>query len=93
VVRCDVCNLPINKDEVEDHTNEFHVKIDCVDCGKKLERILMSSHQKKCLDKLSICSYCELSMQKSELHEHEYNCGSKTEKCQFCNEFIPIMGN
>ena len=92
VIRCEICDEPINRDEKDDHFNENHKLQDCGDCGKKLEKRLLSSHKKKCLEKPALCGYCELSMPRSELQDHEYICGSKTEKCHLCGQLVPIMG-
>jgi hypothetical protein len=93
IIKCEKCMEPISKDELEEHENEFHKLSDCRDCGKRLEKRLLSSHKKRCINKASICTYCSLEMPKKDLHEHEYMCGSKTENCHFCGEPVPIMGN
>jgi len=92
IIKCEKCFGPISIDDLEEHNNDFHELLDCQDCGKKFEKKLLSSHNKKCVNKLTTCSYCSLEVSKKDLREHEYMCGSKTENCVLCGEFIPIMG-
>jgi len=90
--RCEICNEIVNKYEIEEHNDEFHSLVDCLDCGRKLEKRILETHKKKCLNKPSNCHYCDLKIGKSELHEHEYICGSKTEKCMECGKYVQIRG-
>jgi hypothetical protein len=92
VTKCEICEEPINIDEIKDHMKENHSKVECPDCSKKLEKRLLSSHKKRCSQKPSKCQFCEILVSKEDLHEHEYMCGSKTDNCYKCNKPIPIRG-
>lgn len=91
-IKCKRCGEILDREEYEEHMEEFHIIKSCDDCGKKYEARFLNSHQKKCMYKVVMCKYCELSMPKNELHDHEYTCGSKTEKCPDCAKLVPIMG-
>lgn len=92
VKKCEICDEPVNIDDMDDHIVENHKKIDCYDCGKYMDKKLLSSHKKKCISKPVKCSFCELQLNKDDLHDHEYICGSKTEECVKCFKLIPIRG-
>lgn len=87
---CEICQEPINIDELQDHIDEKHKNIGCNDCGKDLEKARFSSHKKKCDFMPKNCSFCELELPLVDLHDHEYICGSKTEKCELCFDYIPL---
>lgn len=91
IVKCSICHEAVQKEEIEEHNEENHVKTACDQCGKLIEKSLQSTHRLKCSKQLLQCEYCQLSLEKDELHDHEYICGSKTEECCLCHEMVPKM--
>ena len=89
--RCPECGQMIQNDEMQEHKNQKHEKIECEQCNKKIIREELSNHKKnKCKNRLIECKFCGLNVTHSLINEHENICGSKTDNCPFCNQFVPI---
>lgn len=88
IVPCEHCKKPINKNQKDEHFQEYHVKVKC-ECGDLIEKINLDTHkQETCRKRQGNCFYCELSLDFDKLEEHIEFCGSRTEKCPKCNQYI-----
>lgn len=91
IIKCPICHEAVQKEELEEHNEDNHAKTPCKECGKLIEKSLLSTHKQKCDRQLFQCEYCQLSLPMDELHDHEYICGSKTEECCLCHEMVTKM--
>ena len=73
VIKCSVCNEPIQKDEYEEHKLLDHPEPKCSFCHLTFPSSELESHIKTCSKKLSECQYCGLFMNENELKDHKYN--------------------
>lgn len=90
MVRCPTCDEVVQKEELEEHNDEYHKRIKCEMCGKLMEKQFLSQHKGKCSKKIQQeCKYCGLGLTKDEFKEHEVMCGGKTEECCLCKEMVP----
>lgn len=88
IVPCEHCKKPINKNQKDEHFQEFHAKVKC-ECGELIEKINFETHkQETCRKRQGSCFYCDLSLDFDKLEDHIEFCGSRTEKCSKCNQYV-----
>lgn len=88
---CKKCGEPIPKEELFDHEQSEHVREDCPNCGKSLEKLELDKHVKTdCSKRLISCIYCDLDLPFNEMTKHAEYCGTRTDKCNECGEFVMI---
>jgi hypothetical protein len=72
------------KDELEEHEDEFHKTVDCVNCGQGFEKSKLTDHHNSCMKRLQICQYCNQQFGYDIFFDHQDGCGARTQECEFC---------
>lgn len=86
---CPLCGQAISRKDAKEHLQEYHEKIDCVQCGQKTTRIDEETHLvSECAKTLIPCRYCDILLPREKMLEHQDFCGSRTELCEKCNRYV-----
>ncbi|XP_031551521.1 TRAF-type zinc finger domain-containing protein 1-like [Actinia tenebrosa] len=85
ITRCDRCQEPVPKSQLDEHIEEYHAKVKC-ECGESMEKMRLDEHKEDdCKSRKTTCPYCELECTVGEIDSHKEYCGSRTELCEKCN--------
>lgn len=88
---CPHCGDAVSLREQKEHFEQFHEKIDCVQCGKKVTRDEEGNHLAyECGKRPVTCKYCEISLPRERMEDHEEFCGSRTDLCEKCSKYVLI---
>ena len=44
IVLCENCDEPVPKSELQEHFDEYHVKVKCEKCGQSVEKLAVEDH-------------------------------------------------
>ncbi|RUS81422.1 hypothetical protein EGW08_010806 [Elysia chlorotica] len=91
IVLCEHCQEPVTRSEIEEHFNEFHIKLPCEKCQLTVEKDKMEQHMNSECERRPVpCEFCELSFPKNQFESHADFCGSRTECCPLCRQFVML---
>ncbi|KAG2458786.1 XAF1 factor, partial [Polypterus senegalus] len=89
---CPLCDESVPSDQLEEHRDREHRKVQCIQCRKKIENYKLEIHKlEECLQRMNICPFCDLEMPFCKLSEHKAACGSRTQLCPDCNKYIKLV--
>jgi len=89
-VICPSCDNVYNKNQKDDHFEEYHAPIAC-ECGESIEKMHIDKHKlETCRKRQKNCFYCELSLDADQYDNHIEFCGNRTELCPSCSRYIKI---
>ncbi|XP_027855529.1 XIAP-associated factor 1 [Xiphophorus couchianus] len=88
---CPDCDEAVPKDQLSQHFEEQHTKVNCSKCNKKIERCHLEDHEaEECPERLQKCTFCELEVPWKQLEGHTVVCGSRTELCKDCGRYVKL---
>jgi len=90
IIICERCNNPFDKNQKQEHFEEYHAPVKC-ECGESIEIRLLDAHKlESCRKRQSQCYYCELMLDSDKIEDHIEFCGTRTELCTKCSRYIKI---
>ena len=88
--KCPKCEEMVLKDELEEHEDEFHKTVDCVNCGQGFEKSKLANHHNSCMKRLQVCQYCNQQFGYDIFFDHQDACGARTQECEFCSKTFTL---
>jgi len=89
VKKCETCGEIINKEEEEEHIQEYHSKRKCEICREDLTGENYFTHKQTCLIKPK-CKFCHKDFAPKTIENHEKNCCLNLFYCNFCFSDHPV---
>ena len=89
VKKCETCGEIINKEEEEEHIQEFHSKRKCEICREDFLGENYFTHKQTCLIKPK-CKFCHKDFAPKTIENHEKNCYLNLFYCNFCFTDHPV---
>jgi len=82
-IKCKYCERVVKKTGIQEHENQYHKIVECK-CGIQIRKDLLEEHNKDCVCRQVICSFCEFPCEYKYLAEHESICKCRTDICDTC---------